>query len=88
MPLCNYTKVLKNENIYNYHSKDMHDLIKITGTAMLINRTDCVVIDVDNKGKNIEECKAIFDNLCKTFLPSPNSTDKTDRIMRLALYAE
>lgn len=56
--------------------------MKITGTAMLINRTDRVVIDVDNKGKNIEECKTIFDNLCETFLPSPDSTDKNDRIMR------
>ena len=61
MPLCNYTKVLTNNDIYRHG--------EITGTAMLINRTNFVIIDIDNKGKTIEERKAIFDNLCKTFLP-------------------
>lgn len=70
MPLCNYTKVLHNNDIYRHG--------KITGTAMLINRTNFVIIDIDNKGKTIEERKAIFDNLCTIFLPSPNTDIKYD----------
>lgn len=80
MPLCNYTKVLTNNDIYRHG--------EITGTAMLINRTHLIVIDIDNKGKTIEERKAIFDNLCTTFLPSPDSTNNYEIAMLKGLYAE
>lgn len=70
MPLCDYEKELSNRAMI-YHGK-------ITGTAMLINKTNFVIIDVDNKGKNIEECKAIYKNLCTTFLPSSDSTNNYD----------
>ena len=80
MPLCNYTKVLTNNDIYRHG--------EITGTAMLINRTNFVIIDIDNKGKTIEERKAIFDNLCKTFLPSPDTNIKYDQLLLKYLYAE
>lgn len=80
MPLCDYTKVLHNNDIYRHG--------EITGTAMLINRTNFVVIDIDNKGNTIEERKAIFDNLCTTFLPPSNSTDKREIAMLKGLYAE
>ena len=55
---------------------------------MLINKTNFVIIDVDNKGNTIEEREAIFKNLCETFLPSSTSTDKTDIAMYKYLYAE
>lgn len=42
MPLCNYEKVLKDSHMYNNDT--------ITGTSMLINRTNLIIIDVDNKG--------------------------------------
>lgn len=80
MPLCDYEKVLSNRAMI-YHGK-------ITGTAMLINKTNFVIIDVDNKGNTIEERETIFKNLCKTFLPASNSTDKTDIAMHKYLYAE
>lgn len=80
MPLCDYEKELSNRAMI-YHGK-------ITGTAMLINKTNFVIIDVDNKGNTIEEREAIFKNLCKTFLPSSNSTDKRDIAMHKYLYAE
>lgn len=80
MPLCDYEKELSNRAMI-YHGK-------ITGTAMLINKTNFVIIDVDNKGNTIEEREAIFENLCKTFLPSSESTDETDIAMHKYLYAE
>lgn len=80
MPLCDYEKELSNRAMI-YHGK-------ITGTAMLINKTNFVIIDVDNKGDTIEEREAIFKNLCKTFLPQSNSTDKADITIRKCLYAE
>ena len=80
MPLCDYQKKLTNRAMICHG--------KITGTAMLINKTNFVIIDVDNKGNTIEEREAIFENLCKTFLPSSKSTDKTDIAMYKYLYAE
>lgn len=49
MPLCDYQKCLKNDAMYSImkHRNNNHS---ITGTALLINKTDFVVIDVDNKG--------------------------------------
>ena len=80
MPLCNYEKVLKDSHMYNNDT--------ITGTSMLINRTNLIIIDVDNNGKTLEECKTIFDIICGVFLPSPNSMDSKDKYIREHLYAE
>lgn len=63
-PLCNYHKFL--------NDKDMINKATITGTALLLNRTNLVIIDVDNKGKSVDECKEIFERICKQFLPSPD----------------
>ena len=80
MPLCNNAKILTNNDIYRRG--------EVTGTALLINRTNLVVIDIDNKGKTIDERKEIFKKICEHFLPSPNSDKKDDCILRDYLYAE
>ena len=49
MPLCNNAKILTNNDIYRRGT--------VTGTALLINRTNFVVIDIDNKGTTIDERK-------------------------------
>ena len=70
MPLCNNAKILTDNDIRRHGT--------ITGTALLINRTDLVVIDIDNKGETIEERKEIYKKLCKNFLPLKNSKNKLD----------
>lgn len=61
---------------------------EITGTSLVVNRTNLIIIDVDNNGKNIKECETIFDIICGIFLPSPNSMDSKDKYIREHLYAE
>ena len=63
-PLCNNQKYL--------NDADMINNATITGTALLLNRTNLVIIDVDNKGKTVDECKEIFKKIYKQFLPSPD----------------
>lgn len=45
-PLCNNQKYL--------NDKDMKINATITGTALLVNRTNLVIIDVDNKGTSVD----------------------------------
>ena len=82
MPLCNNAKILTNNDIYRHGT--------ITGTALLINRTNFVVIDIDNKGSTIDERKQIFKKICEHFLPSPDSDrDKKGKLSLCDyIYAE
>lgn len=61
---------------------------EITGTSLVVNRTNLIIIDVDNNGKTLEECKIIFDIICGIFLPSPHSMNSKDKYICEHLYAE
>ena len=61
---------------------------EITGTSLVVNRTNLIIIDVDNNGKTLEECKTIFGIICGIFLPSPNSKDSKEKYISEHLYAE